>query len=221
MQVQLESDKARLHEMKNYFTLCLTRGLFLSLLIILLSCSTYAQDKISISLAHGSKDEIQTKEQLQRLLKTYDLSKWIFTRSIIIDEQSIPHSHPTLTLHTRHLKDDDLLLSTFVHEQLHWFIGQKDKDTEEAIKELRVLFPKIPIGFPEGSDDERGNYAHLLVIYLEYRADRELLGELKARQVMEFWSADHYTWIYKKVLERPRDIGNIAFKHKLIPGLSA
>ena len=191
------------------------------LLLVLLASfpnnTSPAQEKFNISLAHGSQAEQQTKDQLQRLLAAYDLSKWIFTRSIIIDEQAIPHSHPTLTLHTRHLKDDELLLSTFVHEQLHWFIMQKDKDAEAAMKELRVLFPKIPVGFPEGSNDETGNYEHLLVVYLEYRADRELLGELKARQVMNFWATDHYTWIYKTVLERTRDVGNIAFKYKLIP----
>lgn len=193
------------------------RILFLGLLALFPLSTSPAQEKLNISLAHGSPAEQQTKEQLQRLLGVYALSKWIFTRSIIIDEKAIPHSHPTLTLHTRHRKDDELLLSTFVHEQLHWFITQRDKDSEAAMKELRVLFPKMPVGFPEGSNDEAGNYEHLLVVYLEFRADRELLGELKARQVMDFWATDHYTWIYKTVLERTRDIGNIAFKYKLIP----
>jgi hypothetical protein len=185
--------------------------------IVLLSITSNAQDKLDISLKSGSQSEIQTKEQLQRLYKTYDLSKWIFTKSILIDEKSIPHSHPILTLHTRHLKDDDLLLSTFVHEQLHWFLVQKDKETKEAIKEVRALFPKVPVGFPEGARDEESTYLHLLVNYLEYRADRELLGELRAKQVMDFWATDHYKWVYRTVLERTRDIGNIAFKHKLIP----
>jgi hypothetical protein len=193
------------------------KRILLPVTIALLSITSYAQDKLDISLKSGSRSEIQTKEQLQRLVKTYDLSKWIFTKAILIDEKSIPHSHPTLTLHTRHLKDDDLLLSTFVHEQLHWFLVQKDKETNEAIKELRVVFPKVPVGFPEGSEDEEGTYLHLLVNYLEYRADRELLGELRAKQVMDFWATDHYKWIYKTVLERTRDIGNVAFKHKLIP----
>lgn len=184
--------------------------------VVLLSLTSYAQDKLDISLKSGSHAEIQTRKQLQRLLKTYDLSKWIFTKSILIDEKSIPHSHPVLTLRTRYLKDDDLLLSTFVHEQIHWFLVQNDNETQEAIKELRALFPTVPVGFPEGSEDEEGAYLHLLVNYLEYRADRELLGELRARQVMDFWATDHYTWVYKTVLQRTRDIGNIAFKHKLI-----
>lgn len=197
------------------------RIFYLTLLALFLTGEAFAQDKIDISLAHGSRAEQQTKEQLQRLLAAYDLSKWIFTKSIVIDETAIPHSHPKLTLSTRHLKDDELLLSTFAHEQLHWLLIQKDKETEEALKELRVMFPKVPVGFPEGASDERSSYIHLLVVYLEYRADRELLGELRARQVMDFWATDHYTWIYKTVLERPRDIGNIALKHKLIPGVRA
>jgi len=188
-----------------------------TLIILFFVNASYAQSSIDIALKQGSKEEGQTRAQLQRLLQTYDVAKWIFTRAVLIDEKSIPHSHPVLTVSTRHLKDDELLLSTFVHEQIHWFLTQNNKNTEEAKRELRGLFPKVPISFPEGANDEESTYLHLIVIYLEYRADRELLGELRARQVMEFWAADHYTWIYKTVLERPRDIGNIVFKHKLVP----
>jgi hypothetical protein len=193
------------------------RFVFLSIVLVAAQGIASAQSKLSISLAHNSPSEQQTKTQLERLLAAYNLSKWFFTNSIAIDDRAIPHSHPVLTLHTRHLKDDELLLSTFVHEQLHWFITQHDKDADEAKKELRRLYPKIPVGFPQGSTDEEGNYAHLLVIYLEYRADRELLGELRARQVMEFWATDHYTWLYRTVIDHAPEIGEIAFKHKLIP----
>lgn len=193
------------------------KGIFILSIIILLSIASYAQSKIEITLKNNTQAEQQTKEQLQRLLKAYDLSKWTFTNSIVIDEKSIPHSHPVLTLHTRHLKDDELLLSTYIHEQYHWYIGHKDNETNEAIKELRVLFPKVPIAPREGAGDEESTYLHLVVCYLEYHAVRELLGELRAKQVMDFWATDHYTWIYKTVLERPRDIGTILYKHKILP----
>ena len=185
-------------------------------IVAFLSATSYAQTRVEITLKNGSEAEIRTKEQLQGLLKTYDLSKWVFTKSVLIDEESIPHSHPVLTLNTRHLKDNELLLSTFVHEQLHRFFQQR-KETDEAVKELRVLFPKVPVGFPDGAEDEYGTYVHLLVIFFEWRADRDLFGELKARQVMDFWATDHYRWVYKTVLERPRDIWKIISKHKLIP----
>jgi hypothetical protein len=110
-----------------------------------------------------------------------------------------------------------LLLSTFVHEQLHWFLAQRVKQTEDAIEALRLVFPTVPARPPEGAVDEHSTYLHLLDCYLEYRADQELLGELKTRQVMNFWATDHYTWVYKTVLERPRDISTIVSKHKLIP----
>ncbi|HXU39160.1 MAG TPA: hypothetical protein VN937_22590 [Blastocatellia bacterium] len=195
------------------------RVICLTLIALCLANSALAQGAIDIAVKKGTKGEQQTREQLQRLMKSYDLSRWTFTRSIIIEEGAIPHSHPVLTLSTRHVRDDELLLSTFVHEQAHWFLTQNDKATQEAKKELRVTFPKAPVSFPEGASDEESTYLHLIVIYLEYRADRELLGELKARQVMDFWATDHYTWIYKTVLEHAREIGNLALKHKLIPGI--
>jgi hypothetical protein len=189
----------------------------LQIILLLLSTASFAQDKIEIALKSGTPREAQTKEQLQRLLKTYDLSKWIFTRSILIDEKAIPHSHPVLTLHTRHLKDDDLLLSTFVHEQMHWFLSQHEKETKEALKEVQALFAKeAPVGSLDKSNDECA-YIHILVNYLKYRADKELLGELKAKQVIEFWATDHYEWMYKTVLARGRDIDTIMFKYKLVP----
>jgi hypothetical protein len=109
-----------------------------------------ASPHLSISLTHGDAKERATQNQLERLLSQYDLTQWIFTTSVVIDEDAIPHSHPILTLHTRHLRDDDLLLSTFIHEQAHWFFDQHHSDAAKALSELRGLYPSIPVGFPEG-----------------------------------------------------------------------
>lgn len=179
----------------------------------------HAQAPLRISLAKASEPEKATKAQIERIIAKYDVSPWIFTSSIVVDESALPHSHPVLTLHTRHVKDDDLLLSTFVHEQLHWYIAQNQKKAAAAVEELKALYPDIPIGFPKGSSDAEGNYYHLLVIFLEYRANRHLLGELRARQVMEFWAADHYTWLYETMLEQERRIGAVLRKYELIPNI--
>jgi len=175
-----------------------------------------AQPALEVALKHDSPREAQTKEQLQRLLRVYDVSRWLFTKSIIVDEQAIPHSHPTLTLSARHVHDDELLLSTLVHEELHWFVADR-KQSDDAIKELRRLFPTVPTQGPAGANGEESTYLHLIVCFLEYQADQQLLGELKARQVMEFWATDHYTWVYKTVVERERDLAGVLAKHKLIP----
>jgi hypothetical protein len=179
-----------------------------------------ARVALKISLAHNSLAERETRDQLNRLLNKYDLSKWLYTKEIVIDDDAIPHSNPVLTLHTRHLKDDDLLLSTFVHEQTHRFLALRpQEDLDQAKTDLRRLFPEIPVGFPQGSSSDEGNYEHLLVVWLEYRADLELLGELRTREVMEFWAADHYTWIYQKILDRQvrTKISEIAKNHRLVP----
>jgi hypothetical protein len=95
--------------------------------------TAWAQAAIDITLKQGTTGEAQTRDQLRRLLTTYDVSPWIYTRSVVIDERAIPFSHPVLTLHTRHQQDDDLLLSTFVHEQFHWFLAERREASEQAI----------------------------------------------------------------------------------------
>lgn len=182
-----------------------------------LPVSAAAPVQLDISLAHGSSREQQTQAQLENLLTRYDVSKWLVTDKIAIDEDAIPHSHPVLTLHTRHLKDDELLLSTFVHEQSHWFIAAHRDDMAAAETELRRLFPKLPLNYPEGSDTQKVNYEHLVIILIEWRADRELFGELRARQIMDFWAHDHYTTLYQLVLDHKAEIGKITAKHHLLP----
>jgi hypothetical protein len=130
------------------------RHLVAFVLIVVCISSALHGKELDIALQRGATAEAQTREQLQRILKTYDLSRWIFTESIRIDETAIPFSHPTLTLSTRHLKDDELLLSTFVHEQAHWFLAERADDAGAAIQELRKMFPKVPSGPPEGARNE-------------------------------------------------------------------
>jgi len=178
---------------------------------------------VEIKLQHGDAAETRTRDQLLRLLKTYDAGKWIFTRTVIVDSspETIPHSHPVLTLSVRHLKDDDLLLSTFLHENLHHFLTQNPEKAEAAKKELHAEFHKLPVGYPDGADSEDSGYTHLIVNYLEYRADKELLGEQRAFQVFQFWMADHYRWLYRQILESGYQIGPVVRKNGLIPGETA
>ena len=96
----------------------------LMILSSLLSCAglSPARSSVEITLAHHTASEEQTKSQLLALLRRFPLTPWLYTRQLVIDEESTPHSHPVLTLHARHLNEDHLLLSTFVHEQMHWFL---------------------------------------------------------------------------------------------------
>jgi lysophospholipase L1-like esterase len=170
---------------------------------------------MSIELKHNSGPERRTEEQLQRLLSVYDLRRYTFTRRVLIDERSIPHSHPVLTLHTRHLNSDDQLLSTYVHEQLHWYLDQHLEQTRAAESDLRKIYTKVPVGFPDGSDDEEGTYLHLITCYLEMQADRDLMGPERTIAVMNFWAGDHYRWVYKTVMQDESTIRKVVEQEKL------
>jgi len=195
----------------------LKRRVIFFVVALAMSSAAFGQANLEITLKQGTPDEARTRDQLRRLLATYDLSPWIYTKSIVIDERAVPFSHPVLTLHTRHAKDDELLLSTFVHEQFHWFLAERREATEQAIADLRKLFPVVPAGGTAGARDEYSTYLHLLVCYLEQQADLRVLGELRTKRVMDFWATDHYTWVYETVISRSRELGQIMRERKLIP----
>lgn len=183
-------------------------------IIVSLAAVSVAQS-VTINLAHNSDNEQRTRAQLQRLIETYNLSKYTFTDTVIIDEKAIPHSHPVLTLHTRHLNSDDELLSTYVHEQLHWYLAAHQDRTDAAEKDLRNIYPKVPVGYPDGANDEESTYLHLIVCYLEMQADRDLMGPQHASAVMNYWTGDHYRWVYKTVIKDESTIAAVIDKEHL------
>jgi hypothetical protein len=109
-------------------------------IIVAFACRCVGQ-AVNIRLAHDSSAEQQAKEQLERLLKQYDPSRYTFTHDVIIEEGVITHSHPVPTLSTRHLKQDDEALSACLHERIHWFLTGRQQQTEAAEVELRKMYP--------------------------------------------------------------------------------
>jgi hypothetical protein len=170
---------------------------------------------LDIELMHNNEREQKTKAQLEGILQRYDVSKWTFTHKIVIAAQVAPHSHPVLTLSTRHLDSDDELLSTYVHEQLHWWLDANLKRTQKAERALQKIYPRTPLGYPEGAEDEESNYLHLIDCYLEMQADRALIGKKGAAEVMEFWANDHYRWVYRTVIHDESMIAKIVRKNHL------
>ena len=172
---------------------------------------------VSISLSRGGEREESARDQLRRLLDRYDLRRWQCTNRVRIEYGVIPHSHPVLTLNTKHLDDDALALSTYLHEQLHWFVWRRNPGKRRAVRELRERYPTVPLGHAEGAGGKDDSYLHYLVCYLEYRSMTEVVGLEEARRVIEFWAGEHYTEIYKTVLRDFDAIGELASKHKLVP----
>lgn len=157
--------------------------------------------KLNITLEGDSERERATADQLRRTLQEYDVGRWVYTRRIHIDERSIPHSHPVLTVHTRHLGDEHGLLATFLHEQFHW-LEDRNEHFREAMSAFAEAYPDAPARGPEGARDLESTYRHLLVCDLEFQAMTKLVGEQRAREILA--ASRHYTWIYDRVLHDPK-----------------
>lgn len=160
-----------------------------------------AADSLVIRLVHDSDAERRMKAQLERVVRENDVDRWIETREILIDETEIPHSHPVLTLHTRHLGDDDGLLAAFLHEQFHWYAERAGERTDSAKAAFERAWPEVPVGGNEGARDRESTYLHLVVCDLELQAMTLLRGRQRAAEVLS--GNNHYRWIYQRVLNDP------------------
>jgi hypothetical protein len=161
-------------------------------------------DTVQIQTAHHSAREQQEKQELEQLLKKYDVKKYTFTNTVIIEERAMNHAFPVLTLNVHFLGSDDELLSSFLHEQLHWYLHDHPVQMEEALTELRRFYPKVPVGLPEGADTMYSTYGHLVDCYLEIQADRQLIGPERTDKVIK--NKPWYTWIYKTITEDEKRI---------------
>ena len=182
---------------------------------------------LSIDLATNSPIEQRAKDQLERLFKEHDLSRWSFTKKIRIEERARPHSHPVLTLNTRYVANDGLALSGFVHEQIHWFLAGKPKDFRKALADVNMLYPDAPEAIAAGGSGTRqSTLLHLLVCELELESMRALLGGEQGTAVIRDVLADAqsgglgYHWIYQTVLNDQDKLSALVRQHKLaLPGV--
>jgi hypothetical protein len=170
-------------------------------------------ESLSIQLAHDTLREIETAQLLQKVVSLYDLKKYTYTRDLIIDQRAINHAFPVLTLNSRFADSPDELLSSFIHEQLHWYLREHHTQTEDGVTQLRRFYPRVPVGGSEGADSVHSTYGHLIDCYLEIQADRQLMGEERTMAVIR--DKGHYTWIYKTDLDDEARIATIVQNERL------
>jgi hypothetical protein len=183
---------------------------------------------LSIELGSDTPDERAAKTQLERLMQQYDLSRWIFTTHIRIEQSARPHSHPVLTLNTRGLSDDRRALAGFIHEQIHWFLTGRSRNTSEALAAVRMRYPKVPLTPADGgADNPNSTYLHLVVCELELESLQNVLGSEGASAVIQDEIAfgrtgRGYHWIYQTVLDDQAALSDLIHRHGLaLPGLSS
>jgi len=178
--------------------------IILSGVLLSLANRTFAAETISIQLAHHTRRETQTAQTLKQVLSSYDLSKYAFTHEVVIEERA---------MNARFADSPDELLSSFVHEQLHWYLRDHDAQQKAAIAELRQMYPNAPVGLPEGADTAYSTDGHLVNCYLEIQADRELIGPKRTDEVIK--NKPWYTWIYKTILRDEDKIRAVVEEHNL------
>lgn len=179
-----------------------------------------AQNATETEIVFTEQKKEEARQQLRRLLAIYDLDPWIFTQEVRIAAGVDPRSYPILTLNTDFLDDDEMQLSVFLHEQAHVFVYEAPA-RDEAIEELRRLYPDPPRA-------DEGTYQHLLVAWIELDAMTELVGEKRAREVLEAKvlrlsgespesEVDRvYAWYNARVLEDTDEIGAVAARHAIV-----
>ena len=122
---------------------------------------------VEISLKNNSERERASKELLGRVLRKYDLEKWILCRDVRIEQDAGGKAFPFITLSA--WKDsEEGILAQFLHEQIHWIEKGKEEEMGQAIEELKTIFPDALMNKPEGGGSESSTYKHLIVCRLEF-----------------------------------------------------
>ena len=153
---------------------------------------------VRISVTKSSTLGLQIQEILNNFLPDYP-QKYLFTNDIKIEENTIPHSHPVLTIgtHAIYIKNPDVLLSTFLHEQIHWYLTTLD--LSEYFKILESRYPNIGAGSPNWAATQHSSYLHIIVNFMELDILEKIIGQERTQKVFDFLVTDHYKEIYKLV----------------------
>ena len=179
----------------------------------------HAELRVLIDLDHAEREARRIGDLLASLRKRHDLARFEYTKLIRIQPAGPTHSHPILTLGTRFAETEDLLLSTYLHEQMHWYLwrlGGPDHDPiAPFFDELVRRYPKAPTKLPEGARSYEQTYLHLVVCWLEVTAAAELIGWERAAAIAQTtWG---YRWIYRTVLEDWEPLEGLLREHGLVP----
>jgi len=159
--------------------------------------------RIVVELDHAEREAKRVADLLAALRKRHDLARFEFTKLVRVQPAGPTYSHPILTLGTRFAETEDMLLSTYLHEQMHWYLwrfGGPDHDPiAPFFDELVRRYPQAPIKLPEGARSYEQTYLHLVVCWLEIAAAAELIGRERAAAIAQ--STWGYRWIYRTVVQ--------------------
>jgi hypothetical protein len=156
---------------------------------------------------------------LGALRRRHDLSRYEYTRIVRIVPGSDTFAHPVLTLGNRFAENEDMLLSTYLHEQMHWYLWQLGTPERDMVApfydELVRRYPDAPVTLPDGARNYEATYSHLVVNWLEIAATSEFIGRERAFGVAR--ESRSYRWIYRTVIKDWDALGELYERHEIVP----
>jgi len=175
--------------------------------------------RIDVDLDHARREAERVRDMLQALRRRHDLSRYEYTRLVRVVPGGDTFSHPMLTLGNRFAENEDLLLSTYLHEQMHWYLwylGSPDHDpVAPFLDELVRRYPEAPTELPDGARSYEATYLHLVINWLEVAATSEFIGRTRACAVAE--TQRTYRWIYRTVLRDWDLLAELYERHGVVP----
>jgi hypothetical protein len=170
----------------------------------------FSRDEIDIEIDLGPVQRAagRVREMLTGLRQRYNLAPFEYTRRVRIAPTEIPHSHPVLTLNSFE-RDDVALLSTYLHEQMHWYLTWYSKSRASAWETLfarpRARYPRVPAVADGVAQDECSTYLHVLVNWCEVEAASQFVERNVIMQ--HVGSLPFYRRIYRTVLDDWDELG--------------
>jgi hypothetical protein len=160
----------------------------------------------------------RVRAMLLDIRSKFDISAFEYTTRVRIAPLEIPHSHPVLTLNTW-VRDEAGLLSTYIHEQMHWYLTwfsyALPDQWKELFRALRQRYPEVPVGTPEAAPDEFSIYLHLVINWLEIDITSQFID--RDRVVEHVRGLPFYRWMYRVVVNDFDSLGELFREHGVLP----
>jgi hypothetical protein len=181
-----------------------------------------AEFRIDIDLEHAQREASRVRDMLAALRRRHDLARYEYTSIVRIVPGGETFAQPILTLGNRFADSEDLLLSTYLHEQMHWYLwhlGTPERDmVAPFMDELVRRYPDAPIDLANGgARSYEATYSHLVVNWLEIAATSEFIGRERAIAVANAQRRRSYGWLYGTVVRDWDLLGELYERHDIVP----
>jgi hypothetical protein len=158
--------------------------------------------RIDLDLDHARREAERVRDMLRALRRRHDLSRFEYTRIVRIVPGGDTFSHPMLTLGNRFAENEDTLLSTYLHEQMHWYLWYLGtpgaRSRRPFFDELVRRYPEAPTELPDGARNYESTYLHLSSTGSRWRPPPSSSAAVAPVAVADVQRS--YRWIYRTVL---------------------